>query len=125
MAVLPEAVSEAWEDREGAIVLTTVDAQGKPNAIYATCVRKFDESTLVVADNFFNKTRANILSGSKGSLLFITKAGKSYQVKGSIEYHTEGALYEDMKQWNPTKLPGHAAAALKVEQVFSGGEQLV
>jgi len=125
MAVLPEAVSRAWENREDAIVLTTVDAEGNPNAIYATCVRKFNEGTLVVADNFFKKTRANILSGSKGSLLFITKAGKSYQVKGYIEYHTEGAIYEDMKQWNPTKLSGHAAAALKVEQVFSGGEQLV
>jgi hypothetical protein len=30
-----------------------------------------------------------------------------------------------MKKWNPTKHPGHAAAALKVEQVFSGGEQIL
>ena len=124
MTVLSEAVSEAWENREGPIVFTTVDDQGKPNAIYATCVRKFSKDTLIVADNFFHKTRANILSDSKGSLLFITKEGKSYQVKGSIEYHTEGAIFDDMKGWNPTKLPGHAAAALKVEQVFSGGEQL-
>jgi len=125
MAALPQAVSEAWENREDAIVLTTVDAAGNPNAIYATCVRKLNEDTLVVADNFFKKTRANILSGGKGTLLFITKEGKSYQVKGHIEYHAEGAVYDDMKQWNPAKLPGHAAAALKVEQVFSGGEQLV
>ena len=124
MTVLPATVTEAWENREGPIVLTTVDAQGKPNAIYASCVRKISDDVLVVADNFFNKTRANILSGSEGSLLFITKEGKSYQVKGSIEYHTEGTVFDDMKQWNPTKLPGHAAAALKVEQVFSGGEQL-
>ena len=124
MTQLPEIVSKAWEDREGPIVLTTVDSEGNPNAIYATCVRKASEDTFVVADNFFKKTRANILSGSKGSLLFITKEGKSYQVKGAIAYHTEGALYDAMKVWNPEKLPGHAAAALKVEQVFSGGEQL-
>jgi predicted pyridoxine 5'-phosphate oxidase superfamily flavin-nucleotide-binding protein len=124
MTVLPEAVSKAWENREGPIVFTTVDEQGKPNAIYATCVGKFSEDTLVVADNYFNKTRANILSGSQGSLLFITSERKAYQVKGSIEYHTEGAIFDDMKSWNPTKHPGHAAAALKVEQVFSGGEQL-
>ncbi len=124
MAALPEAVCKAWENREDAIVLTTVDAEGNPNAIYATCVRKFSEDTLVVADNFFTKTRANILSGSKGSLLFITKEGKSYQVKGRFEYHTEGAIFDDMKQWNPARLPGHAAVALKVEHVFCGGEQL-
>ncbi|MBN1579249.1 MAG: pyridoxamine 5'-phosphate oxidase family protein [Anaerolineae bacterium] len=125
MTVLPNVVNQAWENREGPIILTTVDAEGIPNAIYATCVRKFAQDTWVVADNFFNKTRANILSGSKGALLFITKEGKSYQVKGRIEYHTEGPVFDDMKQWNPTKLPGHAAAALKVEHVFSGGEQII
>ena len=125
MPALPEAVSKAWENREGPIVLTTVDAECNPNAIYATCVSKFNEDTLVVADNFFNKTKTNILAGSKAALLFITKEGKSYQIKGKIEYHTEGAVFDDMKQWNPAKLPGHAAAALKVEHVFSGAEKLV
>ncbi len=124
MTQLPDIVSQAWEQREGPIVLTTVDREGTPNAIYATCVSKFGEDTLVVADNFFNKTRANILAGSKASLLFVTKEGKSYQVKGRLEYHTEGPVFDAMKQWNPEKLPGHAAAALKVEQTFSGGEQL-
>ncbi len=36
MAQLPEKVVEAWEEREGPIVLTTVDNGGKPNSIYAT-----------------------------------------------------------------------------------------
>lgn len=125
MPALPQAVSQAWENREGPIVLTTVDSEGNPNAIYVTCVSKYREDMLVVADNFFNKTKANILAGSQATLLFITKEGKSYQIKGKIEYHTEGAVFEDMKQWNPTKLPGHAAAALRVEQVFSGAEKLV
>lgn len=124
MTHLPDIVSQAWEQHEGPVVLTTVDSEGTPNAIYATCVSKFSADTLVVADNFFNKTRANILAGSKASLLFITKEGKSYQVKGRLEYHTEGPVFDAMKQWNPEKLPGHAATALKVEQVFSGGEQL-
>jgi len=125
MTALPEVVSKAWENRENTIVLTTVDKEGIPNAIYATCVRKISEDTFVVADNFFNKTRTNILSGSKGSLLFITKEGKSYQVKGVIEYHTEGVVFDDMKKWNPTDLPGRAATVLKVEHVYSGGEQLI
>ena len=125
MPILSEVVIKAWENREGPIVLTTVDAQGNPNAIYATCVSKYSEDTMVVADNFFTKTRANILAGSPASLLFITKEGKSYQIKGKIEYHTEGAVFEDMKRWNPATLPGHAAAALKVEHVFSGAEKLV
>ena len=125
MAALPEKVSKAWEDREGPIVLSTVNENGVPNAIYAACVSKFSEDTIVVANNYFSKTLENILAGSKGSILFITKERKSYQIKGSIEYHKEGIIFEDMKKWNPEKHPGHAAAALKVEEVFSGAEKLL
>ena len=125
MAALPEKVSKAWEDREGPVVLSTVNANGVPNAIYATCVSKFSEDTIVVANNYFSKTLKNILAGSKGSILFITKERKSYQIKGSIEYHKEGIIFEDMKKWNPEKHPGHAAAALKVEEVYSGAEKLL
>lgn len=125
MSKLPENVSNAWEKREGPIVLTTVDANGVPNAIWATCVSKFDEETIVIADNYFDKTRKNILSGSKGCVLFITSENKSFQIKGSLEYHKEGEIFEDMKKWNPTEHPGHAAAALKVEEVYSGAEKLL
>jgi uncharacterized protein len=125
MNIFPEIVQSAWADREGPIVLTTVDAAGQPNAIYASSVREFGDDLLVVADNYFNKTRANILAHSKGALLFITKGHKSYQIKGSFTYHTKGPIFEDMKKWNPAKHPGVAAAALKVEQIYCGAERLV
>jgi len=51
MAKLPEEVSKAWDERNGPAVLTTVDSAGEPNAIYVTCVSKFAEDSLVVADN--------------------------------------------------------------------------
>ena len=121
---LSQEVIQAWEDRNGPVVFTTVDGNGVPNSIYATCVGRFDESTLVVADNYFDKTRANIKNGSRGSVLFITKGNKAYQVKGVLEYHTEGALFDFMKSWNPEKHPGHAAAVLRVEEVFSGAKKL-
>ena len=125
MAILPEDVSTAWEKRKGAIVLTTVDKDGVPNSIYATCVSKYDEETIVVADNYFDKTQKNILAGSKGSVLFITDEGSSFQIKGHIEYLKDGPVFEDMKKWNPTKHPGHAAATLKVEEVYSGAKKLL
>jgi len=125
MAVLPRAVRDAWENREGPTVLTTVSQSGVPNSIYVTCVAAFDDERLVVADNYFDKTRRNILAGCKGSLLFLAKGGKAYQVKGSLEYHKQGKVFEHMKTWNPPKHPGHAAAALVVEEVYSGAEKLL
>ena len=124
MSVLSEEVSKAWDERKGPVIFATVDGNGIPNAIYATCVSKFDEDTIVIADNFFDKTRKNISAGSKGSVLFITAESKSFQLKGTIKYHTDGAVFEDMKKWNPTQLSGKAAAALKVEEVYSGAKKL-
>ena len=125
MSELSESIRAAWEDRDGAVVLATVDENGNPNIIYVTCVAAFSNQKLVVADNYFDKTRKNLKSGCKGAMLFMTKSGKAYQVKGSMEYLTEGPVFEHMKTWNPSKHPGHAAAVLNVEEVYSGAEQLV
>lgn len=125
MAKLPSEVIAAWDNRNGPIVFATVDADGRPNAIYATCVGRFADDTLVVADNFFDKTRANILHDSQGAILFITKDNKAFQVKGRLAYHRTGPVYEDMKTWNPPQHPGHAAAALTVTEVYSGAKKLL
>ena len=92
MAALPQVVSQAWDARKGPIVLATVSPEGAPNIIYATCVKKYSEDQLVVADNYFDKTRANIEAGSKGSLLFITEDNKAYQIKGTIDYVKTGPI---------------------------------
>lgn len=122
---MTDEIFSAWENREGPVVLTTVDTEGVPNAIYATCVSKFDDTTLVVADNYFNKTRQNIQTGSAASLLFITKEGKSFQIKGKVDYLTSGEIYEDMKKWNPTRHPGHAAVAIRIREAYSGARKLI
>ncbi len=125
MSGLPETVSQAWEQRNGPVVFTTVDEKGVPNAIYATCVSKHKNDMLVIADNHFDKTRRNILRGGVGSILFITRDNQAYQVKGRLEYHRSGPVYEAMKQWNPAKQPGHAAVSLKVEEVYQGATKVL
>lgn len=124
MASLPQNVRQAWEDRDGPVILATVSPEGIPNIIYATCVGVFGEDRLVVADNYFEKTRANLLSGGEGALLFRNGEGKAFQIKGTLEYHQDGEIFDDMKTWNPAKHPGNAAAALVVKEVYSGAEKL-
>ena len=118
MKSLPQEAREAWENRDGAIILATVNESGTPNIIYATCVGLYEDGRIVVADNYFDKTRKNIQADSKGAILFITKDKKAYQIKGYLEYHTEGKIFDLMKSWNPEQHPGHAAAALVPEVVF-------
>lgn len=124
MAALPQSVRQAWEDREGPAILATVSPEGVPNIIYVTCVGAFGDDRLVVADNFFDKTKKNLLVGGKGAILFQSKEGKAYQVKGTLEYHTSGEVFDNMKTWNPSQHPGHGAAALLVEEAYSGAEKI-
>lgn len=125
MENIPEEVSKAWDCRKDAVVLSTVDTNGIPNSIYVTCVSKYNGSTIVVADNYFNKTRQNILSGSKASILFITTEGTSYQLKGLVQYLKGGIIYSDMKKWNPQQHPGHAAVAIQIQEVYRGSDKLL
>jgi len=125
MTRLPESVRRAWEDRDDPVILATVDENGVPNSIYVTCVGMYGDDRLVVADNYFDKTRKNVQRGGTGSILFRDRQGKTYQAKGTLEYHTKGEIYDFMKTWNPHQHPGHAALALKVAEVFSGAERLV
>jgi predicted pyridoxine 5'-phosphate oxidase superfamily flavin-nucleotide-binding protein len=125
MKKLPKSVLEAWSQKEPAVVLSTVNEEGMPNSIYATCVSLYEESQIVIADNYFSKTLANIKAGSKATVLFITKEGKSYQVKGDLQYCTEGPYFAFMKSWNPSKHPGNAAVVLDAREIYSGKEKLL
>ncbi len=125
MTTLPEIVKKAWKNREGPIVLTTVNEKGTPNAIYASCVRKLDEGHIIIADNYFDKTLKNVQKGTAGSVLFITKEGKSYQLKGPIEYYTDGDIDNDMKKWLEPKYPGKGSAVLIVKEIYCGAEKIL
>ncbi len=125
MAALPEKVRQAWEEKEGLVIFSTVNQAGIPNSVYISCASLYSEDTIVIANNKFSKTLENIQSGSQGSVLFITPEKKSYQIKGTIEYYTEGPVFEDMKKWNPKTDLGFGAAALRVEQIYSGDKDLL
>jgi predicted pyridoxine 5'-phosphate oxidase superfamily flavin-nucleotide-binding protein len=124
MRDVPEAVVEAWNNREGPAVFVTVGESGVPNAIYVTCIRRADGARFVIADNYFDKTRRNIDAGTRGALLFITKERKSFQVKGSLESHGRGEAFEGMKKWLDPKYPGRAAVVLNVDEAYRGAEKL-
>jgi predicted pyridoxine 5'-phosphate oxidase superfamily flavin-nucleotide-binding protein len=124
MSSLTEEVCNAWKNRNGAVVLTTIGKDGVANSIYVTCAEMSESRQIVVADNYFDKTRKNILDGSAGIILFKTKEGKAYQIKGCLEYHKDGNLFDFMKSWNPKRHPGLAAVILVPEKVYSGAKQI-
>jgi len=122
---LCDEIAQAWCEREGPVVLATVSGDGTPNAIYATIVSRMADGRLAVADNYFVKTKANIDSGSRASVLFMTKQGKAYQVKGRLEYHADGPLHAEMLIWADAKHPRKGVAILNAEEGFAGSKKLM
>ena len=124
MATLPQAFLDAWNQREPRMIFTTVDTNGDPNAVWVLCVKKLDNQRILIANNFFYKTLENILAGSSGSLLFIAPEREAYQIKGSLEYHTEGPIYDDMKAWLDPKFAGLGAVVLNIDAIYYGAEKV-
>jgi len=124
MKKIPDIVIKAWNDRKGPIVFSTVSDDAIPNAVYASCVSLLNDNKILIANNFFDKTLKNILSGSKCAILFITQDDTSYQIKGSVNYYTEGEAYENMRTWNHRHLPGHGVAVMETEEIYTGAEKI-
>ena len=117
-------IVEEWEKHQGPVVFTTVNKEGVPNSIYMTFAALYDENIVLLADNFLSKTKENLSSGKKGSVLFITSEKKAYQLKGVLSYYKDGKYFDNMKKWNREDLPGHGVVALKIEEIYSGAKKL-
>ncbi|HAK46482.1 MAG TPA: pyridoxamine 5-phosphate oxidase [Spirochaeta sp.] len=125
MSAVTEAIKQAWENREGPIVLTTVGNDGNPNNIYATEVNMQGNDKIVIANKFIDRTMKNRLPDSKGSVVFVTEDKKSYLVKGEVHYEYAGKNFKFMKTWSKDRHPGHGAAVINIDSVFEDGRQVV
>lgn len=125
MAELTSAALQAWNQHDERMVFTTTSASNVANSIWVICAKLINDEQIVIANNAMSKTLENIKNGSKGVLLYIAPERESYQIKGSLEYYTEGPIYDDMKNWLDPKFPGKGALVLNIEEVYYGAEQVV
>lgn len=124
MPTLTPEAHDAWEAREKRMVFATVDGAGVPNAIWILCARLVDGDKFVIANNAMHKTLDNIQNGGKASLLYIAPEREAYQVKGTVEHHTDGPVFDDMKRWLNPSYPGRSAVLLNIEEVYYGADRV-
>ena len=124
LKLTPQAL-EAWNNHDPLMVLSTCNENNQPNAIWILCAKLVNDEQFVIANNAMCKTLENIKNGSKGTLLYIAPEREAYQVKGSLEYYTDGPVYDDMKSWLDPKFPGKGAVILNIEEVYYGAEKVV
>ena len=124
MAKLTAQARQAWLEREKRMVLTTMDASNVPNTIWILCAELVEDDKIVIANNSMHKTLENVIRGCQGSLLYIAPEREAYQVKGMLEHHRDGAVYDDMKKWLNPSFPGKSAVLLNIEEVYYGATKV-
>lgn len=125
MPTLTPQAYEAWLNRERRMVFTTTDENNVPNSIWILCAKLMDDNKFIIANNSMHKTLENIKRGCTASLLFIAPKREAYQVKGAVEHHPDGTVYENMKSWLNPDYPGISAIVLHIEEVYYGKERVV
>lgn len=115
--------SEVKESLEGTkiVFLATASKNGIPNAVPVGAFRLLDDATLLISDQFFNKTLVNMKENPNVAVTWWGDKG-GFQVKGTVTIHTDDTVFSDdvawMKELRPQLKP-KSAVVLKVTGVFN------
>jgi predicted pyridoxine 5'-phosphate oxidase superfamily flavin-nucleotide-binding protein len=122
MAQLTDEIKKAISQQE-IFPVATSSQEGIPNVVYIKYLKVIDDQTILIADNYLNKTRDNILSN--GKIVFAVRDDKkgSYQIKGASERLTEGTMFDEVQKWVSDELP-RAAIVMTVEEIYNGAERI-
>ena len=97
MASLNERMKEIF-GKQGIFVLGTADLNGVPNVVPVGAVKILNDETILISDQYFNKTLKNLKENPKVAISF-WESGEGYQIKGRAKIHTEGKIYEETVEW--------------------------
>ncbi len=117
MVNMPEQVMESINAADE-VAFATVDDNGQPNVIPVTFCKIKDPSTILLGDNFFKKTFANVQKPDSKVALCTWVRYKGYQVKGVANYTTEGPDYEAIKAMMKDNMPRKGCVVIKVTEVY-------
>lgn len=122
MVKMPADVKETLA-KQKPVPIATASASGVPNVVFVGLLKIVDDETLMIADNFFKKTAANILENPKISVLcYDPTTKKSFQIKGSVNACKEGASFNEMRTWVKgvnEKLPAKSCVMVHVEEIYN------
>lgn len=123
MAAMNERMKDLFE-KVPAVVLSTATTDGVPNSVPVGSKKIIDDQTILISDQFLNKTLANIKSNPKVAVTF-WEGTEGYQLKGSVIVETSGRRFEETAEWiedlgNKIGFPlkSKGALILNIEEIF-------
>lgn len=110
-------------NQDKALSFGTVSNSGIPNINIIGIKKIEDDETILLADNYFVKTLANLKESPEAAI--ITKKVEDklwYQLKGTCQYVNKGPRYEEFKKWVKSikeTLPAKGMVIFKVNQIYN------
>lgn len=104
------------------VFLATSTTDGIPNVVPIGFARPIDDETILIADNYMNKTRANLEANPWISIVTKDASKCPYQFKGKVTIFDSGSYFDTVTEWGQnamTKLTPKAAILMKVEEIYS------
>jgi hypothetical protein len=102
------------------LFLATSSKQSLPNVVPIGAFKLLDDETLLISDQFFNKTLKNMQENPHIALSWWGEKG-GFQLKGSVTLHTQDDIFRQdvawMKELRPHLAP-KSAVVMKIAEAY-------
>ena len=103
------------------VFLATASKGGRPNVVPIGAFKLLDDETLLISDQFFSKTLANMRENPQVAVSFWGEKG-GFQLKGTVTVHTDDDVFAQnvawMKELRPALVP-KSAVVMTVTDVYT------
>ena len=124
---IPKYIQKAVNEQE-LHILSTSSLKAIPNIIYLKFLKVYNNEQILIANNKFFKTEKNLIENPRIAFVVFDKENrKAYQIKGIVEIHKKGKIFEDVVKWvHKTRqdINPKSAILLNVEEIYCGAEKI-
>jgi uncharacterized protein len=119
--MMNKEMMEVIEKERAYVATATTD--GVPNVVPIGFIKPLDDKTVLIADSYMVKSRANLEANPKVSFVVQDAARYPYQFKGSVEIYKEGEHYDMVVNWvkevSPLAPKPKAAIVITIKEIYS------
>lgn len=102
------------------VFLATSSKTGIPNAVPIGAFKLLDDETMLISDQFFKKTLANIQENPNVAISYWGEKG-GFQIKGTVTVHTNDEIFKNDAAWVKELKPNlvaKSAIVMKITDVY-------
>ena len=119
MVTLTQEIKESLQGAKVAF-LATSSKKGIPNNVPIAAFKLLDDGTLLISDQYFNKTLANMKENPAIALSWWGEKG-GFQIKGTVTLHTDDETFRQNIAWMKEAWPKFvpkSAVLVKITDVY-------